>query len=72
MRQLLVLSMSMTRPQRIVFVTGYLAMTAVGCTIVGIVIHRIFPDQAWLMLLGPLFAVAAVFALHRLLSTRLQ
>lgn len=60
----------MTRVQQGIFVTGCLIAIAVACTIVSILAHRIYPARPYLTVIGPLSAIAAVFALRCFLSTR--
>lgn len=60
----------MTQVQQRIFVAGCLIAIAIASTVVGILIHRGYPDFPLLTLIGPLSAIAAVFALRCFLFTR--
>lgn len=57
----------MPRIQRIVFVIGLLAATALASTVAGILLHRAFPGQPWVTIIGPLCAMAVVLGLAKTL-----
>ena len=51
--------------QRIIFVVGLLAAIALAATVAAILLHRAYPDNQWVTLVGPLGAAAAVIGLAR-------
>ena len=55
----------MPSSQRLIFVVGLLAGIALAATVAGILLHRAFPDNHWVTLVGPLGAAAAVIGLAK-------
>lgn len=60
----------MSPAQRAIFVIGVLATTALAATLAGILLHRAFPSQPWVTLLGPLGAAGTIIGLAKILRRR--
>lgn len=57
----------MSAVQRAIFVVGLLTTTALAATVAGILLHRAFPNDPWVTVVGPLGAAASVIGMAKIL-----